>query len=169
MLFGLTPLGVAHTAISLVAGAMALVRHRAITPRQQAGRVYIATTALTALTALGIFQHGGFGAPHALAILTLLALAWGLVAPFTSLFGRWSPLAEALGYSTTILFQLIPGVTETLTRLPPQGPWLPNAEAPEFKPIYGALLLLFVAGLALQWRWLRRQPAMAAAGATGAR
>jgi hypothetical protein len=52
---------------------------------------------------------------------------------------------------------MIPAFTETLTRLPAGQPFLPNAEAPQFGPIYGTLLLLFVIGLALQLRWLRGQ------------
>ncbi len=104
------------------------------------------------------------GRPHALSILTLLALLLGTAAALTPMFGRWSRYVQAVGYSTTMLFQLIPGFTETLTRLPPGQPVLPNAEAPAFGPIYGVLLLLFVVGLALQLRWLRASAANSTAG-----
>jgi len=158
MLFGLTPLGVVHTLLSLVAlgaGAWALIRHRRISARQPAGRLYLGTTLLAAATSLGIFQHGGFGPPHALAMLTLLALGTGALAALTPLFGGWSRVVETVSFSSTVLFHLIPGVTESLTRLPPGEPVLPNADAPQFAPIYGVLLALFVVGLLLQLRGLR--------------
>ena len=76
-MLGLTPLGAIHTAISLVAlasGVLALVRHLEISPAAWLGRVYVWTTVLTCLTGFGIFQHGGFGKPHALGIVTLIVL-----------------------------------------------------------------------------------------------
>ncbi len=157
-MLGLTTLGIIHSAISLVAvisGFWALGRYKEISTTNALGRTYLITTALTALTGLGIFQHGGFGPPHALSILTLLGLLLGTAAALTPTFGRWSRYVQAVGYSTTMLFQLIPGFTETLTRLPPGQPVLPNAEAPAFGPIYLALLLLFLVGLGFQIHWLR--------------
>ena len=46
MFFGLTSLGVPHTAISLVAvaaGIAALVRYKEISPRTRTGKVYVIT------------------------------------------------------------------------------------------------------------------------------
>ena len=157
-MFGLTTLGVFHTAISLVAvvsGFWTLARDNEISLQIPLGRVYLATTLLTAATGLGIFQHGGFGPPHALSILTLLALAVGTVAASTGSFGRWSREVQAISYSATMLFHMIPGFTESLTRLPPGHPLLPNADAPELKAIAGVLVLLFLVGLVAQLRWLR--------------
>lgn len=154
---GLTTLGIIHTAISLVAvasGFWTVARDKEISPQNALGRTYLIATFLTAATGLGIFQHGGFGPPHALAILTLLALAVGAVAVFGSTFGGWSRYVQAICFTTTLLFHMIPGFTESLTRLPPDQPLLPSADAPQFGPIYGVLLLLYLAGLALQLRWL---------------
>ena len=159
-MLGLTNLGIIHTAISLIAvasGFWAVASYREISTRNTLGRTYLVTTLLTAVTGLGIFQHGGFGPPHALSILTILALAIGTVAALTGAFGRWSRYVQAISYSVTLLFHMIPAFTETLTRLPPGQPVFPNAEAPQFGPIYGVLLLLFLGGLALQLRWLRTQ------------
>lgn len=165
-MFGLTSLGIVHTLISLVAvatGFWALARHKEIALARSPGKTYVVTTLLTAVTGLGIFQHGGFGPPHGLAILTILALAAGAAIELKGLLGTWSRPAQAVAYTSTLLFHMIPAFTETLTRLPPGAPVLPNAEAPQFQPIYGTLLLIFVVGLALQLRWLRRQPAAAPA------
>lgn len=167
-MLGLTTLGVIHTAISLVAlatGAWVLVRDKQFTVQGTLPRTYLATTALTALTGLFIFQHGGFGPPHVLSLLTLLALAFGMAAS-RGVFGRVSRYVQAVSFSITALFHMIPGFTETLTRLPLGHPVLPSAEAPEFQTIYGTLFLLFVVGLVLQLRWLRSQAEVSpAAGA----
>jgi len=157
-MFGLTTLGIIHTLISLVAlanGFAAVAREREISLHSHLGRTYVVTTALTALTALGIFQHGGFGPPHALALMTLAALAVGCLAAFTGLFGGWSRYVQAVSFSTTLFFHLVPAFTETLTRLPLGAPVLASAEAPELKAISGVLLLLLIMGLVLQLRWLR--------------
>jgi hypothetical protein len=48
-----------------------LWRDGEITHRNDLGKVYIATTVITCITGFGIFQHGGFGKPHALGVITL--------------------------------------------------------------------------------------------------
>lgn len=169
---GLTSLGIVHTAISLIAvaaGLIALWRHKEITLRSGLGRVFVWTTVLTCLTGFGIFQHGGFGKPHALGIITLVALAVGAFAG-RGRFGARSRYIEAAAYSASFLFHWIPAFTETLTRLPLGAPLLPNADAPELKALTGVLLVLYLFGVGLQIRRLRGQAVAgpAAAAATGA-
>jgi len=82
-MFGLTSLGVVHTAISLVAlaaGVLCFVRYKEIPAGSALGQTYIWTTVLTCLTGFGIFQHGGFGKPHALGVLTLVVLGLAALA-----------------------------------------------------------------------------------------
>jgi uncharacterized membrane protein len=157
-MFGLTQLGLIHTAISLIAvaaGFIALVRDKEISPRNTLGKVYVITTVLVCLTGFGIFQHGGFGKPHALGVITLVVLAVAYVAGYTRLYGRVSPYIETVSYSATFLFHLIPGITETTTRLPLGAPLLPNADAPALQAASGVLFVLFLIGAALQVRRLR--------------
>jgi uncharacterized membrane protein len=157
-MFGLTPLGVIHTAISLVAvaaGLIALLRDKEISPRNGVGKIYIIATILTCLTGFGIFQHGGFGKPHALGIITLVVLGVACVAGYTKFYGRFSPYIETVSYSATFLFHLIPGITETTTRLPLGAPLLPNAEAPALQAASAVLGVLFLIGATLQVRRLR--------------
>jgi uncharacterized membrane protein len=154
---GLTTLGIFHTlmgAIALICGFWTLQRYREILLTNRPGQLYLIATLITALTSLGIFRHGGFGPPHALAILTLVALAVGTLAAVSNLFGRKSRAVQTTAYSSTILFHLIPGLTETLTRLPSANPLVASQDAPVFKLIYGILLLIFLIGLTLQLRWL---------------
>ena len=157
-MFGLTTLGVFHTAISLVAvvcGFWAVVRDKEISPRNRLGQTYLVTTLVTAVTGLGIFQHGGFGPPHALSVLTILALAIGTVAAVSRVFGRASRYVQVISYSSTLFFHMIPGVTETSTRLPPSAPLVASPDEPVLKVVALVLLVIFLIGLTLQIRWLR--------------
>ncbi|HEY9063746.1 MAG TPA: hypothetical protein VIO33_02090 [Burkholderiaceae bacterium] len=158
----LTTLGIVHTAISIVAlvsGVVVLMRDRRITSGSGLGKLYLISTVLTALTGLGIFQHGGFGPPHVLAILTLLAISFGIFAERSPFFGGWAKYLVAVAYSATVLFHFIPGVTETSTRLPVGSPLLASAEDPILQKVYGVLFVVFAIGLVLQLRWLRAGPA----------
>jgi hypothetical protein len=112
-------------------------------------------TVLTCLTGFGIYQHGGFGNPHVLGIVTLVVLVVAAIAGYTRLYGRASPYVETVSYSATFFFHWIPGITETSTRLPLGAPLLANAEAPELKAVIGALFVVFLVGAALQVRRLR--------------
>jgi uncharacterized membrane protein len=164
-MFGLSPLGIAHTVVSMVAivcGIRVLARDKEISPKNALGLTYVITTALAAGSALGIFQHGGFNIAHALAIITLVALLIGTLAARTGLFGNRGRYIQAISYSATILFSLIPAITEALTRLPPGKPFLPSALAPEFKMIHGTMFVIFLVLLVVQLRWIRSNPARTA-------
>ncbi len=157
-MFGLTQLGVIHTAISLVAlaaGFVALFRDKEISLRNRVGQIYVIATVLTCLTGFGIFQHGGFGKPHVLGIVTLVVLAVAAAGGYTRLFGRASPYVETVSYSMTFFFHWIPTLAETSTRLPPGAPLLPNADAPELQAATGVLFVVFLIGATLQVLRLR--------------
>src|SRR5687767_3977178 len=156
-MLGLTTLGIVHTAISLVAlaaGIIALVRDKEITSRNFIGKLYIWTTLLTCLTGFPIMQHGGFGKPHALGIITLVVLVVAALAG-KSKFGRTSRYIETISYSATFFFHWIPTVVETTTRLPVGAPLITNRDGPELQAATGVLFLLFVIGATLQARRLR--------------
>lgn len=157
VVFGLTALGAFHTGIgiaALAAGVGAYAVDREIRIDTALGRLYVALTFVTAATALGIFQHGGFGPPHALALLTLAALASGLAAS-AGVLGRVSRYVAAVCFASTFLFHLIPAATESLTRLPLGAPLVASQDAPIFLPIYGALVVLFLVGCGFHLRALR--------------
>jgi hypothetical protein len=76
-MFGLTPLGTLHTAISLVAvvaGFVALARDRQISTGSTSGLIFFWGTVASCLTGFGIFQHGG-------ALLQVLRLRRAPVVP----------------------------------------------------------------------------------------
>jgi uncharacterized membrane protein len=157
-MLGLTPLGMIHTAISLIAvaaGIVAFVRDREISAKNLVGKTYVVGTILTCLTGFSIFQHGGFGVPHVLGIITLVVLGLAAVAGTSRLFGRASRYVEAVSYSATFFFHLIPGITETSTRLPAGAPLVADRDAPELQVAAGVLFLAFLIGATLQILWLR--------------
>ncbi len=161
-MFGLTSLGLVHTAISLVAvvaGAIALLRDKQIVTGNTIGQVYIWTTALTCLTGFGIFQHGGFGKPHALGIITLIVLAVAYAAGRYGAFGKRARYVEVIGYSLTFFFHWIPAITETTTRLPLGAPLLSSPDAPQLQAASGVLFLLFLIGAFLQARRIKARSA----------
>lgn len=141
----MTPFGIVHTAVSLVAllsGAVALARYKEISLGHRIGRLYALTTFVTAATGLFIFHRGGFGKPHVLALLTLAAIGIGL-------FAR-SLAAKTVAWSATFFFSWIPAVTETTTRLPERAPIFSSPDASGLLAINGVLLALFVVGATLQ-------------------
>jgi uncharacterized membrane protein len=155
----LSPFGLLHTAIGLFAvasGVVALVRHGAISPRTVPGRLYVVATVVTCLTGFGLFRHGGFDEPHALGVLTLVVLALAGAAGRGRL-GRASCAIETVAYSATLFFHAIPGLAETLTRLPPGAPLFADREAPGLQRLAGLAFLLFLGGAWLQVRRLRRR------------
>lgn len=156
----LTPLGIVHTAISLAAvaaGVVALARHGQIAWGGRSGRVYVIGTLLTCLTGFGIFQHGGFGKPHALGVVTLLVLGFACWAERRQWAGSVARLAAPVAYSTTLFLHMIPAVTETFTRLPAAAPVFSNPEDPALQRVIGIVFVVFAIGLVLQVRQLRRK------------
>jgi uncharacterized membrane protein len=160
MFYGLTSLGVIHTAISLVAivaGAIALVRDRKISMRTVAGKVYVAGMALTCVTGFGFFFLGsGLSKAQNLGIVTVVVLALAAVAERTRAFGKASPYVATVGYSATFLFQMIPGITQFTTRLPLDAPLFASDDVPPLQAINGILFLLFLIGATLQVIRIRR-------------
>lgn len=157
----ITPLGWFHTVMGIIAlcsGAFTLAVFKEILTKAQSGRIYLVTTLITAVTALAIFQHGGFGPAHGLAVMTLLALAVGTAAATTRLFGKWSRYVQAASYSGTLLFHGVPAVTDALLRLPVGDPVLTSIEDPILKLCYLVLLVIFLVGLGLQMRWIYKNP-----------
>jgi uncharacterized membrane protein len=161
-MLGLTSLGAFHTAVSLVAvaaGAIALIRDQKITWRNTVGKVYVIATIIVCVTGFGIFQHGGFGKPHALGIITLAVLGIALAAGRASRpFGRLSRYVETVCYTLTFFFHLVPGVTETTTRLPVSAPLATGPDDPHIQTAIAVCFVLFLIGATLQVFKLRADP-----------
>ena len=78
----MTVLGWFHTILGILAvlsGFYTLYKYKIITTAESLGRLYVLVTLLVAGSALGIYNQGGFGIAHVLAVLTLIALAGGYI------------------------------------------------------------------------------------------
>jgi uncharacterized membrane protein len=142
----------------LVSGVYTLVKNKEISPKARSGQVYLIATFITAVSALVIFKHGGFGVAHSLAVMTLIALGVGTLAATRNLFGKLSRHMQAASYSATLLFHSIPAVTDGLMRLPVDSPILTSIEDPILKALYLVLLVLYLVGVSSQFIWIGRQP-----------
>ncbi len=150
----ISALGAAHTLISLVplvAGLYGFFRFRRIEPRRLSGQVYVGGLSAAVLTSFGLSSTGGVNPGHVLGVLALasaFAGAWGI---------DRLPLPERLrmhlsnfGLSFSFFLLMVPGINETLSRLPVGHP---IAHGPADPVVRGALLvwlLLFLAGFVLQ-------------------
>ena len=157
-MFGLTQLGIVHTIISLIAviaGVGALLRYGSIGTKTRLGQVFVWATVLTCLTGFGIFQHGGFGKPHTLAIITLVVLAVAAAAERGWLFGLSARYVATIGYSLAFFFHVIPGFTETSTRLPAGRPLASGPDDPHLQMAIAAAFVVFLIGVFFQYRRLK--------------
>ena len=153
------PLGWFHTILGIgavVSGFYTLIKYRVVSLTHRSGKLYVFLTLIVAGTALGIYNQGGFGIAHNLAVLTLVALVGGVVMEKTRLFGSFSKYCQALGYSSTLLFHMIPAITDFLRRLPVGDPFIDTLEDPLLRQFHLAFLAIFVVGVIAQMLWLRK-------------
>jgi hypothetical protein len=156
----LSALGVVHTALSVIplaAGFYGFARYRAIEPNSRSGRLYLAGLALSVFTAFGLSSTGGFNPGHALGILALLVVLGALLAPRLSFLGRARPYLSTLGLSFSFFLLMVPGINETLTRLPAAHPLADGPESPLVQTALLVWLAIFVVGYLLQVLALRSQ------------
>ena len=158
----MTLLGWFHTIMGILAvlsGFYALYKYRVISSEQNIGRLYILVTLIVAGSALGIYNQGGFGVAHILAVLTLIALAGGYIMEMYKLFGSFSKYFQALGYTSTLLFHMIPAITDFLRRLPLGDPFIDSFEDPLLMNFHLAFLIIYILGIISQMIWLKKEAA----------
>jgi uncharacterized membrane protein len=155
----ITVLGWFHTGIgiaALLAGLYTLIRFKVVRTDTRSGQIYLACTLIAAVTALMIYNQGGFGPAHILAVLTLAALAGGYLVTRITLFAPLAAYLQALCFSGTFLFHMIPAITDGLRRLPVGDPVVDRFDDPLLMRFYLLFLALFVIGYAAQVIWLRK-------------
>ncbi|OJH35771.1 hypothetical protein BON30_37615 [Cystobacter ferrugineus] len=149
----MSTLGIVHTVISvvpLVLGVLAFARDGQIDPRNRIGKLYIATMVASIVTSFGLSSRDGFNPGHALGLLALGLMLAGAVAGKIRGLGRALPYVRTLTFSASFLLLLVPGVNETLTRLPVGQPLASGPESPLVQRSLLGLLLLFLLGSSYQ-------------------
>ena len=155
----MTLLGWFHTVLGVLAvlsGFYTLYKYRVISLKEASGKLYVVVTLVVAGSALGIYNQGGFGIAHVLAVLTLIALAGGVIMEKTNLFGSYSKYFQALGYTSTLLFHMIPAITDFLRRLPVGDPFIDSFEDPLLINFHLVFLVIYLVGIILQLIWLKK-------------
>lgn len=156
----ISALGFGHTLISIVpviAGLYSFARYFRIDSNTHAGRIYLGGLVLSVLTSFGLSSTGGFNAGHALGILALLAIFSALLVSWLPVLPRARPYLSQFAFTFSFFLLLVPGINETLTRLPVAHPLADGPQSPVVRDTLAAWLILFVIGSALQVWWMRSQ------------
>ncbi|RMA80141.1 hypothetical protein [Umboniibacter marinipuniceus] len=154
----LSAMGIFHTLVGLIAIITAVQQiwtHKQILAKTSSGKIYLAATVLTAVSALTIFKHGGFNTAHALAILTLAATVTGVILESTKWFGGWNKYLRNICYTATLLFHALPTATEILTRFPMDAPVVSSLQDPLLQKVFLVILVVWLIGLVSQLVWLK--------------
>lgn len=156
-MFGITPLGWVHTLGSLPAIPVALYmfgRYGRIEPRSPAGRVYLVSMVVGAVTAYLVAKDP---VAYVIASLTLLSLFVGYTAMRVGALGSAARYIETISLSFSALLLMVPTVTETLTRVPNGNPLAKGIDSPLVLGAQGLVFAVFVVGLIVQMIVLRRR------------
>ena len=155
-------IGWIHTILGTLAILVALfiiVTQGYIKSTNNLGKFYIIATLITASTALMLFKNGGFNLAHILAVLTIVAIFLGISSEKYNIFGL-SKYVQAMSYTGSILFHLIPGIAEVNKRLPINNPMGLSV----LDPINIRYYLIFTAIIGLtimiQWYFIRKKRIM---------
>ncbi|MBB1594636.1 hypothetical protein [Achromobacter sp. UMC46] len=154
----ISTLGAAHTLISLVpaiVGLYSFARYRRIDSSTQAGKIYLGGLLLAVMTSFGLSSSGGFNAGHALGILALLSVSGALLVSRMPLLSRAHPYLSQLGFSFSFFLMWVPGIAETLTRLPVSHPLADGPQSPLVRGALAAWFGIFVIGAVMQQFWIR--------------
>lgn len=165
MSHALSALGVIHTAVSLVpvlAGLYGFIRHRAIDPATRSGKAYLVGLVLSVATSFTVSSTGGLNPGHAFGVIVLLAAFGGVLAGRLPFLGRARPYLSTFGLSFSFLLSLVPGVNETLTRVPLSHPIAAAPLAPVILQTLLGCAVVFVLGSAAQCVRIWRQRARVA-------
>nr|WP_280884464.1 hypothetical protein [Stenotrophomonas sp. 1278] len=145
-----------HTAISLVpiaAGLFGFIRYRAIDPATRAGKLYLLGLVLSVVTSFTVSSTGGLNPGHAFGVVILLIAFGGVLAARLRFLGRLAPYLSTFALSFSFLLSLVPGVNETLTRLPVAHPIAAAPLAPVILQTLLGCAAVFAIGFVAQcWR-----------------
>ncbi|MGG2398029.1 hypothetical protein ACJRW5_13930 [Pseudomonas sp. SH1-B] len=162
MATSLSALGIIHSTLSLlpvIAGAYAFRQYGRIIPDLASGRCYQYGLLASVLTSFGLSSTGGFTTGHALGLIALAAIAVGRSAPRLRRLGKAREYLQVSAMSFSYLVLMIPGLNETLSRLPVGNPIGNGPESPQVKAAVFIAGVIFVVGLSYQLLRLRGQRA----------
>lgn len=155
--FGISLIGWIHSitgSLAIFIGIYILYKYKLIAYSLHSGKIYIFLTGISAATSLFIFNKGGFNLAHLLGLFTLFALFIGFIFERKQIFGI-SRYFQAFSYSATLLFSLIPGISEVFTRLPSGNPIAQSIFDPVLQKTFLLLTFLYICLIAYQSYWIK--------------
>ena len=124
-----------------------------ITVKNSLGKFYLIATVITAATALMLYKNGGFNLAHLLAVFTLIAIFLGLASEKYNILGI-SKYLQAMSYTGSVLFHLIPGIAEVNKRLPLDNPMSLSVDDPINIRYYLIFTLICGITILIQWAYI---------------
>jgi len=156
-MFGISPPGWVHTLGSLPAipaAAYMFGRSGRIVPRSTAGKVYLVSMLIGAVT-IALIAHQPVSYIIAGATLALLLVGYGVERlPWRQGVKRY---IETISLTLTAFLLMLPAVSETLRRVPDGHPLVTDPKSPILLGAMGALLLLLISGITAQVVYLRKR------------
>lgn len=155
----LTGLGIFHTIIgiaAIVAAIVSFVRFGKINLTQLSGKIYFYTTAVTALTALGISKHGGFNAGHVFSVFIFILVVVAFLLSVKRSASIKARYVENFLLSFSFFLSLVPTINETFTRVPLGHPLAKGPSDPLIAKTLLVLFIAFIAGAVYQYIKQRR-------------
>ena len=155
-------IGWIHTILGTLAILVALfiiVTQGYIKSTNNLGKFYIIATLITASTALMLYKNGGFNLAHILAVLTIVAIFLGISSEKYNIFVL-SKYVQAMSYTGSILFHLIPGIAEVNKRLPINNPMGLSVLDPINIRYYLIFTVIIGLTIMIQWYFIKKKRIM---------
>jgi len=154
-------IGWIHTVLGTLAIFVAvfiITKEGFISVKNFLGKFYLIATIITAATALMLYKNGGFNLAHLLAVFTLIAIVLGLASEKYDFFGL-SKYLQAMSYTGSVLFHLIPGIAEVNKRLPLDNPMGLSVDDPINIRYYLIFTVVCGATILIQWFYIWKKKA----------
>ncbi|MBM7060757.1 hypothetical protein JQX08_08545 [Pseudomonas sp. UL073] len=164
----MSALGILHTALSLlpvIVGAYGFCRDGRIAPALRLGNWYLYGMLASVVTSFGLSSSGGFNVGHALGLVALAAILVGRYADQMTWLGNGRPYLEVASMTFSYFVLMIPGLNETLSRVPPGDPIGHGPDSPAVQTALLIAVAIFLIGLTYQMLKLRSRRLAAASPA----
>ncbi len=145
--------------LAIIVAVLIIATQGFIKSKNNLGKFYIVATLITASTALMLFKNGGFNLAHLLAILTIIAIVLGITSEKFNILGI-SKYIQAMSYTGSVLFHLIPGIAEVNKRLPIDNPMGLSVLDPVNIRYYLIFTAIIGTTILIQWYFLWKKRSM---------
>ncbi len=145
--------------LAIIVAVLIIATQGFIKSKNNLGKFYLVATLITASTALMLFKNGGFNLAHLLAILTIIAIVLGITSEKFNIFGI-SKYIQAMSYTGSVLFHLIPGIAEVNKRLPIDNPMGLSVLDPVNIRYYLIFTAIIGTTILIQWYFLWKKRSM---------